>query len=190
MGDAAPDLAGYLTGWRVWRIAVDGELVSAYSPAGWPSRAPIVATCYESQEAHAAPDEWCMCGVYGCEEPGAALFYAHRSGSPVVGTARMWGNVVEHDAGWRAEKAYPDRLYVPREVFAEHAEQVAAHLAFRYGVPALVIDELHYVDVTRASEPVRRGAPAMPRLSEFVERRVRPLPPTGLRAETWRPWRA
>ena len=47
MTERAPDLAGPILGWRVWRIAVDGELVSAYTPAGWPSRAPIVARCYE-----------------------------------------------------------------------------------------------------------------------------------------------
>lgn len=170
-------------------MSVDGELVSAYSPAGWPGRAPIVASCYETQAAHAAPDEWCACGVYACEEPGAALFYAHRSGAPVVGTARLWGRVVQHDAGWRAEKAYPDRLYVPREVFDAHTEDVAAHLGHRYGVPALVIDELHYVDVSAAREAAVRPAAAMPRLSEFVERRVRPLPPNGVRGEAWRPWR-
>jgi hypothetical protein len=189
MRDRAPDVAGFLTGWRVWRMSVDGELVSAYSPAAWPARSPIVATCYETGDAHAAPDEWCACGVYGCEEPGAALFYAHRSGSPVVGTARLWGRVVEHEAGWRAEKGYPDRLFVPRDVFDRHAGDVAAHLSFRYGVPAHVIDELHYVDVTRASDPVRGVNAPMPRLSEFVERRVRPLPPNGVRSEEWRPWR-
>ena len=99
MTERAPDLAGPILGWRVWRIAVDGELVSAYTPAGWPARAPIVARCYEHPGQHEAPDEQCVCGVYACDDANAALFYAHRSGSAVVGRTKLWGRVVEHEAG-------------------------------------------------------------------------------------------
>ncbi len=80
MTERAPDLVGPILGWRVWRIAVDGELVSAYTPAGWPARAPIVARCYEHPGQHDAPFEQCVCGVYACDDANAALFYAHRSG--------------------------------------------------------------------------------------------------------------
>ena len=73
MTERAPDLAVPIIGWRVWRIAIDGELVSAYTPAGWPSRAPIVARCYERPGAHAAPEEQCVCGVYACDVPAAGM---------------------------------------------------------------------------------------------------------------------
>ena len=145
MTERAPDLAGPILGWRVWRIAVDGELVSAYTPAGWPARAPIVARCYEHPGQHEAPHEQCVCGVYACDDANAALFYAHRSGSAVVGRTKLWGRVVEHEAGWRAERSYPESVYVPREHFEETADDVAAHLARRYGVPVRVVEELRSV---------------------------------------------
>ena len=181
MTERAPDLAGPILGWRVWRIAVDGELVSAYTPAGWPARAPIVARCYEHPGAHEAPDERCVCGVYACDDANAALFYAHRSGSAVVGRTKLWGRVVEHEAGWRAERSYPESIYVPREHFEDSAEEVAAHLARRYGVPVRVVDELRSVLADPDSEPTPPSDIPMPALPEWVARRVRPQPLASVR---------
>jgi hypothetical protein len=176
MTERAPDLAGPILGWRVWRIAVDGELVSAYTPAGWPARAPIVARCYEHPGQHEAPDEQCVCGVYACDDANAALFYAHRSGSAVVGRTKLWGRVVEHEAGWRAERSYPESVYVPREQFEETADDVAAHLSRRYGVAVHVVEELRSVLAAPPGEPVRPRDIPMPVLPEWVARRVRPQP--------------
>jgi hypothetical protein len=84
--------------------------------------------------------------------------------------------VVEHEAGWRAERSYPEAIYVPREQFHEAADDVAAHLAHRYGVPVYVIDELR--SVLRDADPVAvapRNVP-MPRLPGWIARRVRPQP--------------
>lgn len=181
MTERAPDLAAPLLGWRVWRIAVDGELVSAYTPAGWPSRAPIVARCYEHPGRHEAPAEDCVCGIYACEEANAALFYAHRSGSAVVGRTKLWGRVVEHEAGWRAARGYPESVYVPREHFADAADDVAAHLARRYGVAVHVVDELRSVVTGPETEPVTPRDVPMPDLPEWIARRVRPQPPEAIR---------
>src|SRR4051794_26828540 len=176
MTERAPDLAGPILGWRVWRIAVDGELVSAYTPAGWPGRAPIVARCYEHPGRHEAPFEQCVCGIYACDDANAALFYAHRSGSAVVGRTKLWGRVVEHEAGWRAEQAYPESVYVPREHFAEAADDVAAHLARRCGVPVRVVAELRSVLLDPDSAPTAPRDIPMPARPEWVGRRVRPQP--------------
>ena len=176
MTERAPDLAGPILGWRVWRIALDGELVSAYTPAGWPARAPIVARCYEHPGQHEAPHEQCVCGVYACDDANAALFYAHRSGSAVVGRTKLWGRVVEHEAGWRAERSYPESVYVPREHFEETADDVAAHLARRYGVTVHVVEELRSVVSAPIGEPVAPREIPMPVLPEWVARRVRPQP--------------
>ncbi len=177
MAERAPDLAGPILGWRVWRIAVDGELVSAYTPAGWPARAPIVARCYEHPGQHEAPEEQCVCGVYACDDANAALFYAHRSGSAVVGRTKLWGRVVEHEAGWRAERSYPESVYVPREHFEETADDVAAHLAHRYGVAVHVVEELRTVVAAPVGDPVAPRDIPMPQLPEWVARRVRPQAP-------------
>ena len=124
-----------------------------------------------------------MCGVYACDDANAALFYAHRSGSAVVGRTKLWGRVVEHEAGWRAERAYPESVYVPREHFEEAADDVAAHLARRYGVPVHVVDELRSVLLDPDSAPTRRATSRCRALPEWVARRVRPQPLARARPE-------
>lgn len=49
----------------------------------------------------------------------------------VFGAIRQWGQVVEHDDGYRSEYARVDRLYVPKWLPPEEK----SGLAKRYGVP-------------------------------------------------------
>jgi hypothetical protein len=51
--------------------------------------------------------EGCTCGLYAVEEP--ELLRAARDPA-VIGTVDMWGRVMEHERGYRAEFAYPQRL--------------------------------------------------------------------------------
>ena len=145
MTERAPDLAGPILGWRVWRIAVDGELVSAYTPAGWPAGRRSWPAATSTRASTRRRRSTASAASTPATTRNAALFYAHRSGSAVVGRTKLWGRVVEHEAGWRAERAYPEAVYVPREQFDEAADDVAAHLAHRYGVPVYVVDELRSV---------------------------------------------
>jgi hypothetical protein len=94
----------------------------------------------------------------------------------VVGRTKLWGRVVEHEAGWRAERSYPESVYVPREHFAEAAEEVAAHLARRYGVAVHIVEELRSVLTEPEPERVTERDIPMPVLPEWVARRVRPQP--------------
>ena len=100
-----------IIGWRGWFLRVSAfgpELVPAGAGrGGWPWRAPMTARCAEGRE-HRSPDPSCGCGLSAFKPETA-----HRSrGSrfPVIGTVSMWGRIVEHQHGWRAEHAYPDRL--------------------------------------------------------------------------------
>src|SRR4029079_5814290 len=128
--------------------------VSAYTPAGWTSRAALAARCYEGPGDHDAPCEDRVCGVLALDAPSAAVFYSHRCGSAVVGRTKLWGRVVEHEAGWRAERSYPEAVYVPREHFEETADDVAPHLARRSGVAVHVVEELRSVVSSPLGEPV------------------------------------
>ena len=65
---------------------------------------------------------------------------------------------------------------MPREHFEEASDDVAAHLARRYGVPVHVVDELRSVAARPGGEPRRRATSPMPALPEWVARRVRPQP--------------
>src|SRR5439155_98883 len=52
----------------------------------------------------------------------------------VFGRVSLWGRVVEHDLGWRASHAFPERLFViPGRVDARTVEATIRGLG-RYGV--------------------------------------------------------
>lgn len=52
-----------------------------------------------------------------------------------TGTVKLWGRIVLHEKGWRAQYAYPHRLTLqPCEANLEHAPLMALELADRYGV--------------------------------------------------------
>jgi hypothetical protein len=63
----------------------------------------------------------CDCGVYASSSASDAAPFAVCYGSSrryplarILGRVALWGTIVECDRGWRAELAYPDRLYVAR----------------------------------------------------------------------------
>lgn len=69
---------------------------------------------------HAAPATNCSCGVWAVRTPthaASALDIYGRSWKPlhrVLGRVSLWGTIVEHDHGWRAQFAYPAELFIPR----------------------------------------------------------------------------
>jgi hypothetical protein len=163
-----PDFAAACVGWRVWDVvALDGghRLCSLNFWTIWLPRRETVAVCRRALveldragvPGHDAPALRCTCGLYATRTAADVLAYAsqfplrrdalHR----VVGRVRLWGTVVEADAGWRAERAYPAALFVPtgqggriprpgrlprpRVPLAGLADGLAA-----YGVPVEVVD--------------------------------------------------
>ncbi len=105
-------LAEPLMAWRAWTLAGTrtGDDVRLRPIAGdgrpWPPRAPAWAACARHR-GHAVPDPWCTCGLHAVPGPDAL----RRTRDPaVLGTVALWGRVIEHDAGWRAAFAYPQRL--------------------------------------------------------------------------------
>jgi hypothetical protein len=75
---------------------------------------------------HRAPGKTCTCGIYAHKDPDRAIEYASEAGRSAWGAVALWGTVVEHHDGYRAEYAYPVRLWSD----SPHA----AALASRYGV--------------------------------------------------------
>lgn len=100
-------------GWRAWRLERRGgglRLVSLTRPDAWPPMDAMQARCDRGQHA-STPAAACSCGIYATREPedlprAGITGY----GVAVVGAIAMWGRVVEHDSGARAQKAYPARL--------------------------------------------------------------------------------
>jgi hypothetical protein len=106
--------------WRSWRLRIDPEteavvpvLESCVYGDPWPERAPFAAFCPE----HELPHPSCGCGIYAVTSRVAALEWAGwaQSALPnpiVLGRVQLWGRLLPHSAGYRAQLAYPYELGV------------------------------------------------------------------------------
>lgn len=106
--------------WRIWRLRTDPDtgaveplLESCVYGDAWEPQGAFRAECPE----HALPEPSCGCGLYAVATREAALEWAiwAQSALPhpiVLGRAHLWGRVLPHSAGYRAELAYPYELEV------------------------------------------------------------------------------
>ena len=100
-----------LSAWRAWGLSGsrDGSEVLLLPVAGaqkpWPIAEPARATCRRHHRR--VPDLECRCGLHAMRVANAL----RRTRDPaVIGTVALWGRIVEHEHGFRAEWAYPQRL--------------------------------------------------------------------------------
>ncbi len=108
-------------GWRIWNVE-EGPGGPSLLPAGsgvnaWAPRRATRARCGAptilslGRGPHRAPALDCRCGLYAARS--LEVFDRPRPAwppPPVVGKVALWGTVIEHEHGWRAEFAYPSRL--------------------------------------------------------------------------------
>jgi hypothetical protein len=101
-----------LVAWRAWTLTgrPDGSHLRLRPVAGprlpWPPMRPARAAC-KLVKVHRSPELECSCGLHGTRgvEP------LRKTKNPtVLGTTALWGRVIEHELGYRAEYAYPQRL--------------------------------------------------------------------------------
>jgi hypothetical protein len=164
----ASDFAEAIVGLRLWHFGRgEPELHSRGNRAPWPAGRAQVAVCYllphrmdggrwVELEPHPAPRRRCRCGIYALKTPEAVaeLRRAHRPRhwhpSPlatlVSGEVSLWGRLIEHEHGYRAEYAYPRRILVPhdyrgflhaddgRTIRRIYADEAAALIAARYRI--------------------------------------------------------
>lgn len=117
MGDGAatPDAIEPVIGWRAWALAqtADGQpelRPIIYSGETWPAREVARATCPpHARTGHRAPEADCTCGLYAVDGLDRLPAVTGRDVT-VIGSVALWGTMVEHDSGFRAELGYPDRL--------------------------------------------------------------------------------
>jgi len=98
--------------WRTWTLvgSRDGSYVRLAPIAGdgrpWPPRRPAEASCTRHR-SHVRPELDCTCGLHAVGSPDEL----RRTRDPaVLGTVALWGRIVEHEHGFRAALAYPQRL--------------------------------------------------------------------------------
>ena len=69
----------------------------------------------------------CTCGVYAAKniEHLRQLGYEGRG---IRGEVHLWGTVVEHELGWRAQFAYPKTLFLPPHLIPSDTKEMEARL--------------------------------------------------------------
>jgi len=116
-----PDYVSPIIGYRCWWW--NGSRLLSLNDQPWPPGYPLIARCSSEHLAsigfqreflrlhykegpHQAPQTDCTCGIYALKADGAG-------GWPFIkGEVYLWGTVVEHSHGYRAQFAYPKRLVV------------------------------------------------------------------------------
>jgi hypothetical protein len=116
-----PDYISPIVGYRTWKWETTG-LKSLCGERWYPSQS-LAARCRasavvgtiagrsEAADHHDAPQEKCTCGIYAVK----TLHHFRSAGYEqfgIYGEVYLWGTVVEHELGWRAQFAYPKNLYL------------------------------------------------------------------------------
>lgn len=78
---------------------------------------------------HQGPEWGCGCGLHAYKTE--AEFFAAGHHYQVWGTVALWGHVIEHETGYRAQYGYPVELHC-------RDAKLAAKLEKAYGVPVIV----------------------------------------------------
>lgn len=147
-----PDGATYtqpILGWRIWRLREDGGLDSVvYALRGpWIPKTAHVAVCRPCTfGGHPMPQRGCTCGIYSLKEMSHVFWTINRHSSSfasdpvgilpdtpgVLGLVYLWGNIVEGEDGYRAEYAYPAKLFIVDN--DDNEDQIRA-VAANFGIP-------------------------------------------------------
>ncbi len=118
-----------LIGWRVWRLTSSGHLMSLSASAVWLPGEPMAGEVgdHNGRGVH----------VFKGRAPAIAEI-AQQPGPFVVGSVILWGDVVEHERGYRAERAkivsLDDVILPNASPWSDECGKALAFLRKRYGV--------------------------------------------------------
>jgi len=142
-----------IVGWRQWNFMYPHFLANLGNDTIYVPREKIEARC--GQEDHSeqqAPHLPCTCGIYAYKEKPRLLGEIRNTyGRPlpqalhhrvppvpglrlVYGEINLWGKVIEHEDGYRAQFGYPKRLWCTPAI-----EPLAGWIGYVYGVPCEVM---------------------------------------------------
>lgn len=135
-----------MLGWRSWRLHKHEHgprLASLFCPAIWQPGQAQQAHCSDGG-CQPAPVAHCHCGLYAAalDHPDAAFDYLLETSNlrfaglrtaavaDIFGTVSLWGRVIVTEAGYRAQYAYPQELFIVGRA------EIAALLGESYQIPA------------------------------------------------------
>lgn len=95
---------GGIVGWRLWRIPCFGDTLLSINGEAWKPREALRAECKKGptqcQGIH------CECGIYAWKNR-SNVEENDNSCNCIKGEVWLWGKIIEHAKGYRAEYAYP-----------------------------------------------------------------------------------
>jgi hypothetical protein len=78
-------------------------------------------------DAHEPPQTNCTCGVYAAKNLEHLCQFGYE-GRGIHGEVYLWGTVVEHELGWRAQFAYPKTLFLPPDLIPSDTKEMESRL--------------------------------------------------------------
>jgi hypothetical protein len=140
-----PDGITPIVAYRLWRVDADGRLGSVAASATWPVGEWVEASCLIPRSgSHRAPSSGCSCGLYAVKtrrqlsnllaEVASDRPSPIRRGLVVCGVVELSGMIIEHDRGYRAERARIVEL-LPIRGDRGHAARAASHFGVDTGKP-------------------------------------------------------
>jgi hypothetical protein len=113
-----------------------------------------------------APESTCHCGVYAFQSidelmpmlhPPRLLPFRDPLREPVLGEVSLWGRIVVHQDGYRAQFAYPKRFWVD-----ESSPEELKRALGTYGVPVATLQDVEFRQMVEtrvdSMEPVMKDA--------------------------------
>jgi hypothetical protein len=131
---SVPDLISPIVGYRAWKW--NTTVLQSLCGERWYPRQPLAARCRAAtivgradvvHDAHDLPQTNCTCGVYASKSfeqlrtTGYERFGIH-------GEVYLWGTVVEHEVGWRAQFAYPKTLFLSPDLIPSDTKEMEFRL--------------------------------------------------------------
>ena len=145
-----------IVGWRQWNFMYPHFLANLGNDTIYVPREKIEAHCEQystigtlvlrkDHTEQPAPHLTCMCGIYAYKEKPRLLreirniysglrLVANNRYVPIYGEINLWGKVIEHEDGYRAQFGYPKRLWCTPAI-----EPLAGWIGYVYGVPCEVM---------------------------------------------------
>ena len=132
-----PEYISPIAAYRVWQWDTTGLKSLCGEP--WSPGKPLAARCRvysagtmvgrggAAHDAHEPPQTDCTCGVYAAK----SLEHLRSTGYDrygIHGEVNLWGKVVEHERGWRAQLAYPKNLFLSLDALPVTLAEIQSRL--------------------------------------------------------------